>query len=123
MYSVDDLRTQNHENSMRSTWTKHCSHGRTESTERVSSSDAHAPTGGPKSPHGNAAAGRRGRRTVGGFDSPGSEELGGLRDGEREKRRDERVVHQARCRGGRLHLRAPLPLFSSNRPTEYSPCP
>jgi hypothetical protein len=76
------------------------------STERVSSSDA--PTGGPKSPHGNAAAGRGGRRTVGGFDSPGGEELGGLRDGEREERRDERVVHQARCRGGRLHLKAPL---------------
>jgi len=42
-------------------------------------------------------------------DSPGGEELGGLRDGEREERRDERVVHKARCGGGRRHLEAPLP--------------
>lgn len=44
-------------------------------------------------------------------DSPGGEELGGLRDGEREERRDKRVVHPARCGagGGRPHLEAPLP--------------
>jgi len=59
---------------------------------------------------------RGGRRTTGGVDSPGGEELGGLRDGEREERRDERVVHKARCCGGRPHLEAPLPSSPADRP-------
>lgn len=52
----------------------------------------------------------RGGDGDGEWDSPGGEDLGGLRDGEREERCDERVVHHGGCGGGHPHLASSSPL-------------